>query len=124
VLSPTVDLATMSDPRDDDKAVVVVDGVDDAVVAHTDAVVAASGELRGAWRPWIFREGVDRVAGPVPDTAVEVPERPSRLGVQANVVLAGYSRTSAHGTARSRSSPAVSAARLSSRYSSRSTSSA
>jgi hypothetical protein len=50
----------MCDPADDHETRVVVDGVDDPVIANTDPVVVAPGELRDSPRPGVGPEAVDR----------------------------------------------------------------
>lgn len=43
----------MRDPRDEDNALGVVDGVDDPVVAYTNSEVIPAGELDCAGRPGV-----------------------------------------------------------------------
>lgn len=125
---PAVDLAPVRDPGDDHHAVAVVDGVHDPVVADPDPVVVAAGELDGAGWAWLERERVDRVSDAIEERGVKASVRAHGLAVQAHLVrpagLAAYSRTSLQGTVSSRSARARKAARLSSRYSRRSMSSA
>ena len=97
----------------------VVHRVHDPVIADPNPEVVAAGELRRAVRTRIRRERVDRRTNPFSHPPLEAAVRPRRFGMQANLVqpvaYAPGSRTSAHGTLASRSSRAVSAARLSSR---------
>jgi hypothetical protein len=109
----------MSDSRDQHEVLIVVDGVHDPVVADTDSIVVAPGKLGSSWRSGIIRQAVDRRGDTVAERVVQTPKRACCLGVQANLVQVlgwcSYVRTSAHGTAVSRSSRACRAARLSSR---------
>lgn len=108
----------MSDPRDEHESLVVDDGVHDPVVPRTDSKIVPSGELHGARRSWIGRKPVDRFFDPLTHPPAEPAERSRRLWVEPDLVHEGYrsrARTSAHGTASSRSSRAFKAARLSSR---------
>lgn len=57
--SAPVHVAAVGDSRDDYKALGIVDGVDDAVVAYADAVVVAPGQLHRSPRPRVGGEGVD-----------------------------------------------------------------
>ena len=126
-LSAPVHVPSVGDSGDDHQALLLVDRVNDPVVADSDPVVVAAGQLDCARRPRVMRQAVDRGRNSFLQLAVEAAIGPGRLGVEANVVgtfgLAGYSRTAAQGAAVSRSSRAWSTARLSSRNSSRSISS-
>ena len=116
-----VDLSPMSDSSDEHEPLRVFHCVDDAVVADSDPVVVPSCELHDAERPGIHTQSIYRVANPVSEWALQATELPRRSWMQSDLVRRlGYSRTSTHGTAASRSSRACSAARLSSKYSSRS----
>jgi hypothetical protein len=116
---PAVYLAALSDSRDQDEVLIVVDGVHDPVVADADSIVVPPGELRSSRRSGIMRQAVDRRSDTVAEGIVQSPVRASRLGVQANFVRVvgwcSYVQTSDHDTAASRSSRACRAARLSSR---------
>jgi hypothetical protein len=118
----------MTDSGDDHQALGVVDGVDHSVVADSSPVVLSAGKRCYPDRPRIRSETVDDDPDSIAHDSVEASVLASRRGLESDLVPrlppAGYSRTSAHGTARSRSSRACSAARLSSRYSSLSRSSA
>lgn len=119
-----VDVAAVGDSGDEHQAGAVVDGVDDAIVADADPVVGATGKLDGAVRAGVIGEGVNRGADPMLERSLKAAVSLRGLAVQPNVMAGGYSRTSDQGTVSSPSSCAWSAARLSSRYSRRSTSSA
>ncbi len=123
-----IHVSAVRDPRDENQPRAVVEGVDDSVVADPDAVIVCARELLGSTGARIVREAVDRGADSVTQSSLESPVRACRSRMQPYLVLAGrlvpYFRTSSHGSALSRSSRARSAARLSSRYSRRSTSSA
>jgi hypothetical protein len=54
------------DTRDDHKLRVLVDRVDDAVVADADPIVIPACELDSTWRAWILGEGVDGGFDPIP----------------------------------------------------------
>lgn len=123
-VSVPVDLAAVCDSGHKHEAGAVVDRVDDAIVADTDPVVAAAGELDGAVRTGVIGEGVNCGANPILERSPEATVSLRGLPMQPNVVAGGYSRTSYQETVSSASSRAWSAARLSSRYSRRSTSSA
>lgn len=116
----------MGDSSDDHDALGVIDGVHDPVVAHSNSIIVAPGELDGAGRAGIAGKCVDGGCDALSEWVVETSVRPRCLRMQADVVslLACYARTSVQGRAASRSSRACSAARLSSRYSRRSMSSA
>ena len=43
----------MADCDDHDRQDVLVDRVDDAIVAHSDPVCIAAGELGGCWGQWV-----------------------------------------------------------------------
>jgi hypothetical protein len=107
----------VGDPADGDEPLVVVDRVDDAVVADPDAIVVAARTPNRTVRARFKRERVDHCGDPLPDRVVEAAERMRGRRVKADLVgpRRGYSRTSDQGTAKSRSSRARSAARLSSR---------
>lgn len=116
----------MGDAGDDYHSFAVVDRVDDPVVARSDAIVVPARELRATGGAWFTGERVDCRAY----TVAHGPEHPSVLagcGRTEDDLVPGcgaYARTSSQGTAKPRSSRACSAARLSSRYSSRSSRSA
>jgi hypothetical protein len=114
----------VSDSRDDDQTLLIVDRVDHAVVADSDAKVVAAGELDCTPRSRMVGEAVDRSTDPVSERPVQAAKAAGSLGMEPDLVLARYSRTSAQETEADRSSRARRAARLSSRYSSRSSSSA
>jgi hypothetical protein len=119
-----VHLAAVRDAGYQHQTVAVVDRVDDAIFAHADAVVVATGELDGARWARIIGERIDRGADPILERSLEPAVGLGRLAMQLDVVAGGYSRTSDHGIVSSASSRAWCAARLSSRYSRRSMSSA
>ena len=125
---PAVHLAPVGDSSDYHEALVVVDGVHDSVLADSNAIVAAPSELDGARWAGVEAERVDCGCDAIAERVVETSVRPRGLRVQADFVrvpaLAGYARTSVQGRVVSRSSRARTAARLSSRYSRRSMSSA
>lgn len=123
---PAVDLTPVGDSGDDHQALIVVDCVHDSVVADSHPVVVAPGELDGSGWTWIEGQGVDGSRDALAERAVETSVRPRCLRVKADFIrlVAGYARTSLQGKAASRSSRACRAARLSSRYSRRSMSSA
>ncbi len=118
----------MSDPGDDNHALLIIDGVDDPVVADSDSIVVSAGEPDNARRAGIDCESVDCGTDSVTEGALQAAVRARRRRVEPDVVfalrLARYSRTSAQGAAASGSSRARRAATLSSRYSRRSRSSA
>jgi hypothetical protein len=123
--SVPVDIATVRDVSGHEhKPILVVDRVDDAMVANPDAVIIATGELDGAVRAGIGGERVDGGLDAVLERCLEPAVGLRGLAVQADVVAVGYPRTSDHGIVSSASSRAWNAARLSSRYSRRSMSSA
>jgi hypothetical protein len=105
----------MSDPSDEHESLLIVDCVHDSVAPDSDAVVVAPGELAAAGRSRIEGESVDRLTYALADRPVKTPKLPRSASRESNLVFACYYRTSAHGTALSRSSRACSAARLSSR---------
>lgn len=122
--SAAIDLSTVSDASDENEALGIVDGVHDSVVPNSQAVVVSAGKLDGAHRSRIRGEPVDRCADSVSERTLQPTVLAGRRRVNTDLVLGlkcvSYSRTSAHGTAASRSSRACRAARLSSRYSRRS----
>src|SRR6266511_6374139 len=101
----------MSNPRDENELLVVEDRVHDPVIADPDSVVVPSGELDGTRRARILGERIDRSGDPLPERRLQLAV--GARGRRMKPYL--YSRTSAQGTAASRSSRACSAARLSSR---------
>ena len=113
----------MSHPRDDHKLFPVVYRVDNAVVTDAGSKVVTTGKLDGARRSRIDRQTVDRRLDAFGDGSQEPAVRLDRVRMETDVVrLAGcYLRTLAQGMARAASSRAWNAARLSSRYSARST---
>jgi len=82
-------------------ALIVVDGVDDPVIADSNPIVVAAGELDASPRPRIVGEAVDRGRDAVTQPAVEASVRTHRLGVKADFVRAlrpfAYVRTSDQG---------------------------
>jgi hypothetical protein len=94
----------VSESSDEDEALGIIDGVHDPVVAHANAIVVSAGELRHPHRPRIDRQAVDDDSDSIAEPPLEASVFASRRGLQSNFVLrpgpAGYSRTSAHGTAR------------------------
>jgi hypothetical protein len=126
-LSAPVHVPSVGDSGDDHQAHLLVERKHDPVVADSDPIVLAAGQLDCVRRPRVMRQGVDRGRDSFLQLAVGAAIGRGRLGVEANLVgtfaLAGYSRTAAQGTAVSRSSRAWRTARLSSRNSSRSISS-
>ena len=126
-LSP-VDLAAMGDSSNDHESSAIIDGVDDAVITDTYAVVVTTCELGSAGWALISCESLDCAADTFSERTMQPVVRTRRLPPKTDLVAAGrrarYPRTSAQDTVSSRSSRACSAARLSSRYSSRSRSSA
>jgi len=127
--SRAIDVPPVSDAGDDHQPSVIIDGIDDPVVADTNAIVGATRKLGGAayWTR-ISGESVDCTADPFSEPTMQTVVRARRGTMEPDLVVAGlyarYPRTSAQDTASPRSSRACSAARLSSRYSSRSRSSA
>lgn len=109
----------MGDSSDDHQALVVVDGIHDPVVADSNPIIVAPGELDDSYRSGTVGQAIDRGRDTVAERAVETPIRARRLGVQADLVPVtapcAYVRTSDQGTAESRSSRTWRAARLSSR---------
>ena len=104
VLSPAIHLATVADTGDDNEAVGVVRRVHDSVVAHANPVVVAAGELRAADRAWIPSQRVHSHSHALAHGSVKPAELPCRCRNESDLVVPGvYSRTSAHGTAVSRS---------------------
>ncbi len=118
----------MGDASDDHEARVVVDRVHDAVRAGPDPINIASGEPYDPGRSGLAGKAVDRGRDAGPQRVLETPICASRLRMEPDLVRVlgrgGYVRTSDQGRVASRSSRAWRAARLSSRYSSRSISSA
>ena len=97
----------MGDSRDDHESLGIVDGVDDPVIADPDAEVVSTGELRRSGRAWLGRKGIDRGPDSFLDRPLELAVLASRDREEAYLVAAvGYSRTSAQGTASSRSTRA------------------
>ena len=109
----------MGNAGDDYEALVVIDGVDNPILAHSNPVIIAAGEPGRPDRSWIAGEGIDGCRDPIVDRTLKTPIRPSRLRVETDLVLmfgrAAYVRTSDHERAEPRSSRACRAARLSSR---------
>lgn len=109
----------MSNSCDEHYPIRVIDGVDDPEVADANPEVVAAGELDGAARTRLGAKGVNRLADSLTHRPLEAAVRACGLGVKANLVhgpsYPAGSRTSLQGTLESRSSRAVSAARLSSR---------
>lgn len=98
----------MRDPRNEDEALVVVHGIDDAVVADPDPIVIPPGELDRALRSRLEREPVDRSGDAFAEWAVETAVGASRGQIETDFVRVGRARyrTSSQGTAASRSSRA------------------
>jgi hypothetical protein len=94
--------------RHENQALGILHRVNDPVVADADAVVVATRELHAADRPRVACERIDRIANAVAYRSLEPPELPSRRRSEPYLVRSfrAYSRTSAHGTALSRSSRA------------------
>ena len=109
----------MGDSRNQDKALPVVDGVDDSVVADADSVVVLAGEFRCARGSWFIGQSVDGRADPSPERIMKPPIRSSRLAMKTDLVWPGAQPSSARisdqGMEVSRSSRAWRAAKLSSR---------
>ena len=109
----------MGDASDDDHAPIVIDGIHDPVVADSNPIVVAPGELHASGRPRIIAEPVDCGRDAVTQGTMEPPVRTRHRWVKADLVPVcrrlAYVRTSDQGRAASRSSRAWSAARLSSR---------
>ncbi len=76
----------MRDPRNEYEPFVVVDRVDDPVVADMYAIVVAAGELGDAGRSWILGEAVDRRPDPFASGTVKAPIGASRRRVETNLV--------------------------------------
>jgi hypothetical protein len=111
-----IDLSAVRDSSHDHQTVGVVHRVDDPVIADAHAEVVSTGQLRRSRRAWVDRKGVDGHPDPFFDGPLKLSVLASRNREEAYLVAAvGYSRTSAQGTASSRSTRACSAARLSSR---------
>ena len=121
--SVAIRVAAVRDPRKDHEAFGIVHRVDEAVIANSDAEVISASKLHCAGRPRVRRQAIDCGCNPIGDRPTESAVRLDRLRVKADVVMLGrtYSRSFDQGTAWSTSSRACSAARLSSRYSARST---
>ena len=97
----------MRDASHEYETSIIVDGIDDPVVADANAVVVSSCQPGTADRTWIGREVVDRHTHALPDSPLETAKLPRCHRKDTNLVLGTrYSRTSAHGTAVSRSSRA------------------
>lgn len=111
----------MSDSRDDHNLARIVDGVHDSVIADTNAVVVTAGELGRSARPRVFRQSVDRLLDAISKRSTEASIRARGLAIEADLVA---QRTSTQASVASAFSRALTAARLSSRYSIRSISSA
>jgi hypothetical protein len=105
----------MGDSGDDHTTSGVVDRVDDAVVAHTDAEVVATGELDRPSGARVDGKGIDGRADPLLDGPLQLPVLARRDREEPDVVGRGYSRTSDQGMASSPSTRARSASRLSSK---------
>jgi hypothetical protein len=118
----------MGDSGDENEPLGVVDGVHDPVVTDAYAVVVSTGELDDSGRTRRVGESVDRVSHPIAKRPLQTAILTSRSRMESYLVrcvpIVVYSRTSAHGTAASRSPRAWSAAKLSSRNSRRSSKSA
>lgn len=118
----------MGDASDDHETLVVVDRVHDAVVADADPIAVASGEPDDPGRSGLVGKAVDRGRDAVAQRVLEAPVRGRRVRMESDLVRmvrsGVYVRTSDQETADPPSSRAWKAARLSSRYSSRSISSA
>ena len=118
----------MGDAGDEYEAISVVDGIDKAIVADANPKVVSARKLEDTRWPGIDRQAVNDRLDPVAKRAVQSPVLASGRRLEADLVVplrrSRYSRTSAHETVRSRSSRAWRAARLSSRYSRRSSNSA
>ncbi len=59
----------MSERHHNDQKDIVVDGVDDAVVADAYPEAGSTPKRSGSRRPWIFREQSDRTS----DTGLDIP---------------------------------------------------
>jgi hypothetical protein len=57
---PAIHLAPVGDSGDDHQALVVVDGIDDAIVADSDSIVVAACELDHSFGPRLGSKTVDR----------------------------------------------------------------
>lgn len=118
----------MSDAGDDDQAVGLVDGIDDAIITDPYPVVVLTREMDGTGWPRIPGKIVECERDPAEQRIAEASIRPHGRRMEAQLirlsVARAYRRTSAQLSLVSRSSRACSAARLSSRYSTRSISSA
>ena len=100
----------MRDAGHDKQSGVVVDGIDDPVVADPYSVVVSTCKLGGAGWARISGESVDRAADPFPERTMQPVVRARRLPMKPDFVVAGwrarYLRTSAQDTVSSRSSRA------------------
>ena len=98
----TIGLAAVGDSRDQDEELLVVDGVHDPVLAHSDAVVVAPCQFRCTAWSRLGRQGVDRVGDAAAERVVQAAIGPCGRGVEANLVLrfsrTRYARTSAQGS--------------------------
>lgn len=121
--SVAVNVAPVGDSRDDHDAFGIVHCIDDAVIADADPEVTSTSELCRAGGSRVDREPIDRRCNPIGDSSTKPLVGLDRLRVEADVVSLArrYLRTFDQGTAGSSSSRACSAARLSSKYSARST---
>ena len=117
----------MRDAGDDDRLARVIDGIDDAVITHSNPIVVTPNQGDDAVGSGFGRQIVDGARDAGANRVVEPLVRPRCVGMEPNLVgerlATGYRRVSDQGTLRPTSSRAWSAARLSSRKSMRSTSS-
>ena len=122
--SAAIDLSPVRDATNHHVTLGIVDGVDDPIVPNPDAVIVPAGKLGHTHGTRVDGEPVDRGADSIPKPTLQPAVLAGCRRAKADFVLglsrAYYSRTSAHGTAVSRSSRACRAAKLSSRYSRRS----
>jgi hypothetical protein len=100
----------VSNASDDDQALVVVNGIHDAIVADSNPVIVAPGERDGSGRSGVVGEAVDRGRDAVAQGMMKTPIRARRLRVEADFVAVAerraYVRTSDHGTVEARASRA------------------
>jgi len=76
----------VGDPSHHDLPLLVIDGVDDAMVADANPKVVTARQLDRAWRAWFGTQRIDGCPYPITETAVQPAVGADGLGVQADVV--------------------------------------
>jgi hypothetical protein len=76
--SPFVDLTAMSERDHDDEQDIMVDGVEDAVVAHPDPEARSATERAGGGRTWILGQQGDRPLDPTSGRWVDLAQSAGR----------------------------------------------